>query len=105
MIRTVNSLRQFLKQFVHSRIQRWLKSDEKRESDEGVLRLAPLYDEVKAVFCSLWSMSAMKYVYTIYWDQVLSLIVIDYRLNNKLNSAIQSDYVQIQCDTDLIWNV
>lgn len=50
-------------------------------------------------------MSVMKYVYPIYWDQILSLIVIDYRLNSKLNSAIQSDYVQIQCDTVLIWNV
>lgn len=50
---TVSSLSQFLKQFVHSGIQRWLKSDEKREWDVGVLRLAPLYDEVKAVFCSL----------------------------------------------------
>lgn len=64
--------------------------------------MAPLYDEVKAVFCSLWSMPAMKYVYHISWDQILSLIVIDHRLNNKLNSAIQSDYVQIQCDTALI---
>lgn len=33
-------------------------------------------------------MHAMKDMYLIYWDQILNIIVIDYRLNKGLDSAV-----------------